>query len=131
MPDDRRDQRETIKPPPAVREQIAGPLKKPRAATPVEFAAIEFEREPTAVTSIPKRIETPEQRARRHAAESVNMNIEQLDELAWLRRHLTTILEDQQKSREAWRTFWVRFGAAVILAATALAGLIKLSGCGD
>lgn len=81
MPD--RDDRKTLTPPAGVQAQIAPPLKKPRAATPID--GIEFDAEPTGVGQRPSRPETPMEKVLRRTGEAKNNSLVTLEELAELR----------------------------------------------
>lgn len=130
MTDRDRDQRETLRPPPGVRDQIAEPLKKPRAATPVH--GIDFD-EPTNVGLAPVlRKETPLQRMERHGAENKNLSIAQLDEITRLRERNDEIwnmlVQQHTKDRDARRYIVVKIGLAVAALIAGAAAL--LHGCG-
>jgi len=127
-----RDERRPKTPPAGVRSQIAGPLAKPRAGTPVE--GIAFDRETTGVNvPIPAREETAMQRMQRQSAEIKNMNIGQSEELARLReqqdRTIDMLIGQKKSDIEARREFFVKLGAVVLAGALALIALLK-AGCG-
>jgi len=85
-----RDDRKTHAPPVGVAAQIAPPLKKPRAATPVD--GIEFDGQPTAVGERPLRPETPMEKVLRRTAETKNTGLVTLEELAELREEHGTAI---------------------------------------